>query len=35
MANLLANFGIVVTYEAFITLGLVLAIPACAGKKYY
>ncbi|TRY72046.1 hypothetical protein TCAL_10866 [Tigriopus californicus] len=30
VANLLANFGIVVTYETFITLGLILAVPACA-----
>ncbi len=29
-ANLLANFGVVVTYESFITLGLILAVPACA-----
>ena len=31
-ANLLANFGVVVTYESFITLGLILAVPACACK---
>eukprot|EP00095_Tigriopus_kingsejongensis_P001941 maker-scaffold246_size239296-snap-gene-1.35 protein:Tk01941 transcript:maker-scaffold246_size239296-snap-gene-1.35-mRNA-1 annotation:"solute carrier family 35 member f3 isoform x2" len=30
VSNLLANFGIVVTYETFITLGLVLAVPICA-----
>ena len=31
-ANLLANFGVAITYETFITLGLILAVPACAGK---
>jgi hypothetical protein len=32
-ANLLANFGVAVTYETFITLGLILAVPACAGNS--
>ena len=31
-ANLLANFGVALTYETFITLGLILAVPLCAGK---
>ena len=30
-ANLLANFSILITYENFITLGLVAAVPASAG----
>ena len=29
---MLANFGVAFTYETFITLGLILAVPACAGK---
>merc|ERR1712223_1925043 len=28
-ANLLANFSIAITYETFITLGLVIAVPMC------
>ena len=31
VANLLANFSILITYENFITFGLVLAIPVSAG----
>ena len=31
-ANLLANFSIAITYETFITLGLVIAVPMCVGK---
>ena len=31
-ANLLANLSIIITYENFITFGLVTAIPVCAGK---
>ena len=34
-ANLLANFGVAVTYETFITLGLILAVPACAGNNLW
>ena len=34
-ANLLANFGVSVTYETFITLGLILAVPACAGEIHF
>ena len=30
VANLLANLGILVTYELFITLGLIAAVPASA-----
>jgi hypothetical protein len=30
-ANLLANLSIVITYESFITFGLVAAVPVCAG----
>ncbi len=30
---MLANFGVAVTYETFITLGLILAVPACAGNS--
>ena len=32
-ANLLANLSIVITYESFITFGLVAAVPVCAGHK--
>ena len=32
---LLANFGIAITYEKFVTLSLLLSIPVCAGKYYY
>ena len=31
--NLLANFSILITYENFITFGLIAAVPASAGKK--
>jgi len=31
----LANFGVAVTYETFITLGLILAVPACAGNSTF
>ena len=31
VANLLANFSIIFTYENFITLGLVVAVPVSAG----
>lgn len=31
-ANILANFALGLTSETFITLGLILAVPACAGK---
>ena len=33
-ANLLANFSILITYENFITLGLVAAVPASAGDDH-
>lgn len=33
-ANLLANLSIIITYENFITFGLVTAIPVCAGKYF-
>ncbi|XP_040581651.1 solute carrier family 35 member F3 isoform X2 [Lepeophtheirus salmonis] len=29
-ANILSNFGIIITYETFITLGLIVAVPVCA-----
>ena len=32
MANLLGNFGPALTYEVFIHLGLVIAIPISAGR---
>ncbi len=32
-ANLLANLSIVITYESFITFGLVAAVPVCAGGR--
>jgi hypothetical protein len=32
-ANLLANLSIVITYESFITFGLVAAVPVCAGER--
>ena len=32
VANLLANFSIIITYENFITCGLIAAVPASAGK---
>ena len=32
-ANLLANFSIAFTYETVITIGVILAVPLCAGKK--
>ncbi|XP_076349778.1 solute carrier family 35 member F3-like [Tachypleus tridentatus] len=35
VANLIGNFGIVFTYEVFLTLGLVLAIPASAVIDIY
>ena len=31
VANLLANFSIIITYENFITCGLIAAVPASAG----
>ena len=31
---LLANFGIAITYEKFVTLSLLLSIPVCAGKYF-
>lgn len=35
MANLLGNFGPALTYEVFIHLGLVTAIPVSAGESSY
>lgn len=32
IANLIANFGVICTYEFFISLGIFLAIPISAGK---
>jgi hypothetical protein len=32
-ANILSNFGLCWTYEVFLTLGLLFAIPATAGKR--
>lgn len=32
-ANILANFAVGLTYETFITMGLILAVPACAGES--
>ena len=34
VSNILANFSILVTYENFVVLGLVAAIPASAGRYY-
>jgi len=34
-ANLLSNFSVAVTYDLFITLGLITAVPVSAGKEYY
>ena len=31
-ANILANYSIIITFENFITFGLVLSIPVSAGK---
>ena len=31
--NLLANFSIIITYENFITFGLIAAVPASAGRN--
>jgi hypothetical protein len=31
-ANLLGNFSVVLTYDLFITLGLITAVPVSAGK---
>jgi len=33
-ANLLGNFSVAVTYDLFITLGLITAVPVSAGKEY-
>ncbi|CAG2167781.1 unnamed protein product, partial [Oppiella nova] len=35
MANILGNFGIVWTYELFLTLGIFSAIPFCSRKKHF
>jgi len=32
LANIIASFGVICTYEAFLTLGLFFAIPISAGK---
>lgn len=32
-ANLLGNFSVALTYDLFITLGLITAVPVSAGKK--
>jgi hypothetical protein len=34
-ANLLGNFSVAVTYDLFITLGLITAVPVSAGKEYF
>jgi hypothetical protein len=34
-ANLLANFSVLITYENFITVGLIVAVPASAGLCKY
>lgn len=33
VANLLGNFSVALTYDLFITLGLITAVPVSAGKK--
>ena len=33
VSNLLTNFGIALTYDLFITLGLITSVPVSAGKK--
>jgi hypothetical protein len=32
-ANLLGNFSVALTYDLFITLGLITAVPVSAGKE--
>ena len=34
VANLLGNLGILLTYDVFITLGLLIAIPISAGEQH-
>jgi hypothetical protein len=34
-ANLLGNFSVAVTYDLFITLGLITAVPVSAGEEYF
>jgi hypothetical protein len=34
VANVLANFSVLVTYENFVALGLLAAIPASAGRYF-
>lgn len=35
VANLLGNFSVALTYDLFITLGLITAVPVSAGKYVY
>lgn len=34
LANIIVSFGVICTYEVFLTLGLFFAIPISAGKYY-
>jgi hypothetical protein len=34
VANLLGNFSVALTYDLFITLGLITAVPVSAGKYF-